>query len=296
MNILLTGGTGFLGGEYIDYAHKKNMIFSTYRKKPGKILRNVIWVKLDLAKKDDFDRVFQELKNKKIDVVIHMGGSTPNRAYSEGNFNSTVKGTEYLLGLSKKLNIKKFVFISSSSVHVPKKGPYAESKLIAESYIKKSGLTYTILRPTTIIGKNARDFNITAKILRRKKIFPIVGFGNNLKRPIASSDVIRIVEYCTNNKITDNKTYDIFGREAISLRNFLKKIANTNNNHLFLLPIPFSIALLVATIINKINPRLGLNQERIRIISHSARYDIRDMKDFKSKLKSFEEMIDFLYD
>ena len=68
--VLLTGGTGFLGEEILDSLSSKYKFYSIYRKKPGFFKKNITWIKLDLTKSEDFERVYSELKNEKIDFLI----------------------------------------------------------------------------------------------------------------------------------------------------------------------------------------------------------------------------------
>lgn len=272
MTILLTGGTGFLGNEFLETCHKKNQIIATYRDKPGRKFSNVAWIKLDLTQKADFDAAFKKLKNKKIDAVVHIGGASPNRAYSDGNFDATTQGTKNLLALAKKLHVRKFIFISSVVVTFPYHGPYADSKRLAEKMIKKAGLTYTIFQPETIIGKDARDFNRLVAMLGKRKIFPIIGSGKNLIQPIASVDLIKMITISLHNKKTDNKTYIAVGKDIITTRQFLTAIAKKLNKKIIFLRIPLFLAYFIAEIANKINPRWGLNRERIYILTHSRQF------------------------
>lgn len=276
MTILLTGGTGFLGNEFLETCHKehskKYQIIATYRDKPGKIFSNVYWIKLDLTQKADFDAAFKKLKNKKIDTVMHIGGASPNRAYSDGNFDATTKGTKNLLALARELHIRKFIFISSIVVIFPYHGPYADSKRLAEKMIKESGLTYTIFQPETIIGKGARDFGRLVEILKKSKIFPIIGNGGNLIQPIASADLIKMIVVSLHDKKTDNKTYIAVGKDILTTRQFLTAIAKKLNKKIIFLRIPKFLAYFIAGIAEKINPRWGLNRERIYILTHSRQF------------------------
>ena len=284
MNILLTGGTGFVGGEVLT-ALKNHTVYATYRSSPGP-QKHVSWVKLDLAQEQEFNI----LRGKKIDWIIHIGGATPRLAYEEGSYASTVNGTRLLLQLAKKLHVKKFIYISSSSAGLPHPGPYGSSKLQAEAIVKKSGIPYTILRPTTIIGKRARDFNRVAKLLRTRSYFPLIGGGKNLKSPVASSDVVKAIIKCCTDATTNNKVYLLRGKEEVSMKKFLHTIAKIQGNKINFISIPRWLAMVVATIANVINPRWGLNRERVRIITSSVNNDSQ----FPSPKKSFKQMISFL--
>jgi len=291
--ILVTGATGFLGSEFIEKYSKKYKIFAIYRNYKPKI-KNISWIRLDLAKENDFLEAYKFLESKGIDGLVHIGGATPNRAYAENSYDATILGTQFILNLAKKLKIKKMIFISSISVTFPNPGRYAESKIIAEDYIKRSGINYTILRPETIIGPGALDFSRLAENLRKRSFFPIIGLGNNLSQPISSKDMNEIINICLNDKKTDNKTYSCFGKESIKTKDMLRSIARVQGNSIKLLPIPYFIAYPTFFISNIIRPKSGFNLERLRILSQSRSYNPKLMNCFKINLKSFNEMISFL--
>lgn len=290
INILVTGGTGFLGEEFIIAKKSKYNIYAIYRTQHPRI-SNVKWLKLDLIKKKNFEEIYKKLKNIHISAIVHIGGSSPNRAYAEGNFDATILGTKYLLNFGRKLKIAKFIFISSIVVTLPYKGPYADSKRLAEQEIKKSKLIYTIFRPETIVGTSAKDLGRAVKILQTKKFFPIFGSGKNLTQPIASEDLISMIDHSVANPITNNKIYPAVGKEAVSLKTFLSYIASKKNNKIRFIKIPMWLSRIIVKIANKINPRWGLNDERLNFTTCSRKFSLDFMRDFPSiKLKSLKEM------
>ena len=293
MKILLTGGTGFLGKTYIE-SNKEHSIFATYRKDHPENKKNIKWIKLDLLNKNDFKTATDILKKEKIEIILHIGGATPNRAYSEKSFAATTEGTKNIIELGKKLGIKKIIFISSLTVIFPHKGPYADSKREAEKIIMGSKIPYTIFRPETIIGEHALDFNRVAKIAIKSKFFPVLGMGNNKTQPIAVKDLISMIEISMKNRKTDFKTYIAVGKEALTLREFIREIAKTNKNKILFIHIPIFLAKIFAKIASIVYPKLGINMERIFILSFSREYTLEHMKDFQMELTSFRDMISFL--
>jgi UDP-glucose 4-epimerase len=294
MNILITGGTGFLGKECINSYSTKHHIFATYRTNPGEEQNNVDWIKLDLTKEKEFTAAYDQLKNENIDLILHAGGATPNRAYADGNFYATTIGTKHLLNLATELEIKKLIFISSNCVTFKFKGEYANSKLTAEKDVKNYNLNYTIIRPETIIGKTAKDFNRVAKYVQSHRLFTLIGPGNNYSQPIDVNDLVGIIEFCFNNINTNKKTYFAVGKDSLTTKQLLKKISSLKNRKLTILPIPKFLVLIIAFIVNKINPRLGLNKERVEIMSYSRKYDSSEMDYYPENLKSIDEMINYL--
>jgi len=309
MNILLTGGTGFLGSEIIDYFSRKHKIYAIYRNKRGIVRRNVIWIKLDLMQKQDFDDVkkFLDKKGVHIDIIIHAGGATPNRAYADGSFDATTVGTRNLVDFAKSTSVNKIVFISSSAIDFSN-GPYSSSKKSAEKIILKSGLNCIILRPEAIIGPGAKDFNRMADMIHKHTVFPMIGSGKNFTQPIAVSDLLYMIEKSLNTQKLSKKIYSAVGKDILTMRELVQKISlaksyQSQNNSGFaskkihFIPIPLWLAYPLAWIAGIVYPKAGLNCERVKILSSSRRYSLDYLKEFgmtKNSLTSFDDMIRFL--
>ncbi len=141
MNILVTGGAGFIGSgvckKLISLGHKIICVdnFNDYYNpqiKENNISElvkdeNFILFRNDILKNDLLEYIFL---NNSIDIVIHLAaraGVRPSidnaRLYEEVN----VRGTINLLECCKKFGVRRFVFASSSSVYGGnKKVPFSE--------------------------------------------------------------------------------------------------------------------------------------------------------------------------
>jgi nucleoside-diphosphate-sugar epimerase len=295
MNVLLTGGTGFVGEEFAKNVAKKHRVWAIYRNSPGKIVNKVTWTKADLICETDFDKLVPELKNK-IDVVVHVGGATPNRAYRDNSFAATTEGTKILVEFAKKIGVKKIIFVSTVSILIEKPGPYAKSKLVAEKIIKESGLKYVIIRPGTIIGPGAVDFNRIVKIIKKTSILPMIDPDKAMVQPIDIDDLVDVMIRCMETDWWEGKEFFAIGAEALSLREFINIIAKVYRHKIKIVSVPKKLAISVAKIAERINPRWGLNEERIYMQSYDKVIPSEDAMSFGIRLKSFKEMIQYLND
>jgi len=239
-NILITGGTGFIGSHITEkfLTDESYSIVAIVRRK--KNYKNVEELKNKgaiLAEGNFYDINFVEkiFKEFQIQHVIHIaalrgGGVSTKDDYYKVN----VMGTETLLKASLKNGIKRFIFCSSVGVFgtIPKELPaslntelngdneYHNSKILAEEKVQKfinMGLDAYIVRPTITYGKEDDGFPLTlVKMVRRKML--LLPFRDN---KIHLLDVNKLVDVFVRVLIADSLKHRVFivsDKEPILLR------------------------------------------------------------------------------
>ena len=132
----------------------------------------------------DFDSIRDAFEN--VDVVYHLAAillSTKRGAFEHVN----TDGTRNVLEASKLAGVRRFLYVSSISVTYPILTPYGESKKKGEALVHASGLDWTIVRPTLVIGDGGGvEFNMFRDYVKRFPVFPGLfhaGWRQVLKTP-----------------------------------------------------------------------------------------------------------------
>ena len=122
-----------------------------------------------------------------------------------------------IVAASQSSGVERTVFVSSASVFTRLPAATKDVRVQAEKLIAKSGLNYTILRPTMIYG-SPRDRNVWRLIcyLRRWPVIPIVGRGDALQQPVFVEDVARAVVQASSTENAIGKVYNLGGAPPIS--------------------------------------------------------------------------------
>jgi NADH dehydrogenase len=150
---------------------------------------------------------------------IGMGKQTVESDYEKVNVGLTRNAVK----LCKKARIKKILFISGLGVNEKSTSGYFISKFKAEQSIIKSGLDYTIFRPSYIIGEGDPLSNILVKQIRNNQI-TIPGSGNYRVQPILVSDVARVVMKAIFEKKFSGKIIDLVGPQTVTYNRFIKDL------------------------------------------------------------------------
>lgn len=219
MNILLTGGAGFIGSHLLERLLPRGDDvcvvddFNDYYD-PALKRRNLQGKKIELVEADirDLARV-EPLVARKPDVLVHLAARAGVRPsvedpvlYSDVN----VRGTLGLLELCRRHGVRRFVFASSSSVYgnapVPFResqrslepiSPYGATKLAGEHYgrvyNRLFGIQFTGLRFFTAYGPRQRpDMAIHkfARLLDRGEEMPVFGDGSTRRDYTYIDDIL----------------------------------------------------------------------------------------------------------
>jgi NADH dehydrogenase len=117
--------------------------------------------------------------------------------------------------------VSHFIHVSSASVVYPKTTPYSISKRLAEDLVRKSKLSWTIVRPTLVYGKQGgQEFDMFLSYLKRFPAVPFIGSGNALKRPVFVDDVVDGLVKLACLKTGKNHVYNFSGATSISMLDF----------------------------------------------------------------------------
>lgn len=155
MSILITGASGFVGSYLAaKFSKQKKKVFLISKKKKFSINKNLIQ-QVDINNFKELEKLF---KNK-INYVIHcasLNESLTNK-YKKLAYSTALKGTENLLKLSIKHNVKKFFFFSVLQVYgkeisgiikskekIKIENDYTKSHYLAEEIIKKYNEKYKL--------------------------------------------------------------------------------------------------------------------------------------------------------
>lgn len=164
--ILITGGSGFIGTNLIDFYLKKDIkLLNLDIKPPMNNKHYQQWVRCDVTDLIDLEKHVNKFRP---DIIFHLAARTDLNGKDINDYHANTLGVQnIILAISNKDFVKKVFFASSRLVckvgHTPKNEndycpttPYGESKVVGEKIIKKMqyklNCQFIILRITSIWG------------------------------------------------------------------------------------------------------------------------------------------------
>jgi nucleoside-diphosphate-sugar epimerase len=252
MNILITGGLGFIGHNVVvqlaaqghdvrivdsetNYGiipfDEMQYVMSERKKKiPSTVIKHLIDVESSVLR-----HVFDQFLP---DVIVHLA-SFPRQKVVNANpqLGSRVmsEGLLNLLELAVKHRVKKFIYISSSMIYGDFKdqvnedaacnpqGQYGILKLAGEwlvrDYSRRTGLSHVIIRPSAVYGPYDVEDRVVSKFLltaMRGGVLNVNGINETLDFTYVDDAADGIVAAVLSDN-TDNKTYNITKSHSTTL-------------------------------------------------------------------------------
>lgn len=168
MNIVVFGGSGFLGSYVADALTDSGYDVTIYDLKPSLYLRNTQRVIVG----DILDQASVEKAVRGCDIVYNFAGIADIAEASDKPLESVkfnILGNSIILEACRKAGVKRFVFASSLYVYSKAGSFYRSTKqaceLLIENYHEVFGLSYTILRYGSLYGPRAFKGNFIHGIL-----------------------------------------------------------------------------------------------------------------------------------
>jgi NADH dehydrogenase len=138
-------------------------------------------------------------------------------------FETAVKNTRILLRAAKEAGVKRVVHVSITNPSEDSPLPYFRGKAMLERDVRESGISWAILRPAVIFGREDILINNIAWFLRHLPVFGLPGDGQYRLRPIFVEDMADLaVEYGMR---SENATLDAVGPDLLTFEELARLIA-----------------------------------------------------------------------
>jgi dTDP-glucose 4,6-dehydratase len=223
--ILVTGGAGFIGGNFVQFMVDKysnydifNLDLLTYagdltKHRDFEERGNYRFVKADIT---DRETIMELFRKEQFDYVVHFAAeSHVDRSITDpGIFVKTnILGTQVLLDASKEIGVSKFVHVSTDEVYgeldfdpttffteetpLQPNSPYSASKassdLLVRAYHETFGLPMNITRCSNNYGPYhfpEKLIPLTISRVLNDENIPVYGDGKNIR------DWLHVIDHC----------------------------------------------------------------------------------------------------
>lgn len=320
--VLVTGGAGFIGSEFVRVATKKgleiividNLSYAGDLERINSVYDNTTFYNLNITDKSNLNELF---KKEKPEAIVHFAAETHvDRSIIEADpfIETNVKGTQVLLDIAKNHNIQKFINISTDEVYgeleaegeffettpLNPNSPYSVSKasadMLGRAYFRTYGLPVTTVRPSNNYGAWQYPEKllpvVIIKALANQKI-PVYGKGENIREWLHVSDCVEgIFQILDKGKV--NESYNLGSnqeKQNIEVVKYILKLLGKSEELIEFVKDRLGHDFRYSLNTNKINTELGW-QPKVTFengIENTVQWYIDNKSWLDKKLKVLEE-------
>lgn len=228
-NILVIGGSGFMGSHTADELSKRGHHVTIF----DKVYSPYLKADQTMVEGDMLDKAALEKAFKKIDYVYYFAGVADIGEAKENPLNTiekNVMGVTIALDIAVKEKIKRFIYASTMYVYSSSGSFYRASKqaseIIVKAYSDEHNLDYTFLRYGSLYGPRSQNWNGLHKYVNeivQKGHLNYFGKGDERREYIHVLDSARLsVDILSDNYV--NKSVIITGLQVLDSSTLIRMI------------------------------------------------------------------------
>jgi len=275
--ILVTGGTGFVGGYLIRRLRQEGLPVRTLARHPDRA-QPLKDLGVEVVLGDISEKVSLERSAEGIERVIHLVGiiqETPGVTFRGVH----VEGTRNVLEAARKAGVRHFFHQSALGTRPGAKSEYHRTKWEAEEFVRQSGIPYTILRPSLIYGPGDGFTIRLSEMLKLVPVMPVIGSGKSRVQPVYIDDVVSCIIKAVTSDAFLNEIYEVGGPDQLTYEEVTKAIAEAMGIKRPAVHVPLffmkPIARTLETVLS--NPPLTTNQ--LIMLQEDNVCSMRDIRD-----------------
>jgi uncharacterized protein YbjT (DUF2867 family) len=226
--ILVTGGTGFIGQALL-----RNLVEAGYEvrtlirpSKSSPSLPRGVPVEVAVSSLTDEKGLRGAMVG--VDIVYHLASGEwagPRSSLMEID----ILGTQAVAKAALDAGVQRVFYVSHLGADRASAYPVLKAKAIAEEYLRRSGVDYTIFRSAIVYGPQDGFTTRLAGLLSTSPFFLVPGDAGSLLQPIWVEDLVTCLVWSMDDPRTRNQTYEIGGPEYLTFQQIIEQISQTLN-------------------------------------------------------------------
>ena len=225
--VLVTGGTGFLGRHVCRALITRGFLPRLLVRvgSEGRIPEDVRRA-CRVTPGDVTNREFVENAAQSTKAIVHLAGIIREYPGRDITFDTVhVEATRNAVLAARLWGIPRLVHVSALGAKAGGPGNYFDSKGKAEEIVRRSGLSWTIFRPSGIFGPGDQFISELVRAVRRAPFLPVPGDGEFLLQPVFVGDVVKGIVDCLTGSGAERRAFDVGGPERFTYNELIDRIA-----------------------------------------------------------------------
>lgn len=186
------------------------------------------------------------------ETVVHTVAiirETEGRTFTDTN----VAATDRVIEAMHRAGVRRLLSMGVLGATDDPRLAYGQSRWQAEQAIMQSGLDYTIVKPSLVLG--AAD-TLSVRLIKTLDLsppfVPLPNGGRTRFQPISVGDLTAILGLCLRDEGTIGQTYELGGPEYVTFGQLLRTFARLLNKRRVFVPVPSALLMLGAIVLSRL--------------------------------------------
>ena len=251
-NILVIGGTGFLGSAIVRELARRPATADSFLTLPARrregakhllVLPTVSVIEADVHDPATLARLMAGQDAVISLVGILKGGE--GEPYGQGFARAHVELPRKIAAAARAAGVRRVLHVSALKAAADAPSGYLRSKAAGEAVLQDAGLDLTLFRPSVIFGAGDAFLTVFAKLARIVPVFPLAGADARFQ-PVWIEDVVATVADSLLRSDSIGAAYDLCGPQQYSLRRLVSYATAVSGHPRPVIGLPASIGWLQA--------------------------------------------------
>ena len=269
--VLLTGASGFLGREVLRRLLAANweVVAVSRRPRPSEVPHGVIQLAADITG-TEWHRWCERCT-----AAIHLAGIIREVPRRRDTFDRIHRaGTESVVAACRAHGIRRLVHVSALGARRDGATAFLRSKWQAEELVRRSGLSWTIVRPALIFGPGDRFSSTLARMLRRLPVFPVFGGGAYVLQPVAVAEVAAALVAALEIGACAGEVVELGGPEVLTYVEAVRRTAAALAIRRSLIHLPLGVSRLAVRVLGWL-PNPPITPDQLTMLLAGSQCDMR---------------------
>jgi len=290
--ILVTGGTGFVGGHVVHELRGRDLPVRSLIRDPHHGSKLGAWGS-ELVQGDLTDPASLRRAVEGAETVVHLVAIRQGR---ERDFQRImVDGTRDLLAAAKDAGVGRFVHMSALGTSEETKDlvPYYGAKWKMEELVRAAGIPFVIFRPSFVFGRDGGILPTFLKLARYSPVTPITGTGKQRIQPIWADDVAAYFGAGVTRDDVTGKTYELGGPDAVTWNELWARLKRALRQRRPSIHVPMALMRANALITERLPGNIPLTRDLLKMLEHGDNVVSNDeaVRTFRLPLAPLDEQL-----
>lgn len=218
-NVLVLGGSGFIGGVLVNRLVRDGRRVTVPVRRRDRAKHLIVHPTVEVIEANIHDDASLAALLRGQDAVINLVGILHGSAADFDRAHAQL--TRRVVAACEAAGVRRYEHMSALGADAAGPSMYQRSKGAGEAAVRASGLDWTIYQPSVVFGAGDEFLNMFAALARVAPVLPIGGAEVRFQ-PVWVEDVAAAFANTLDNAASYGKTYELAGPKVYTLRELVR--------------------------------------------------------------------------